>query len=417
MTRTITLSQAPALLAHRAKGGRIFIPGGPIEPLALARAFAESASTHEDVTFCGMMIPGINSTDWAALGSGFKAEVFLPSVDLAATISTGKTRVLPLHYSSAYRYLQTAPFKAAVFHVCTPDQEGQCNLSLSADSSPALLMRDVFKLGIINRALPKIMGTPNVALTSFDAVVEINEPPIQISTTPPNRDIAAIATQVADLVTHGATLQAGIGKLPSAVMAALGNHRQLKIHSGLIGDWALDLDEAGALSKQAGAMMAGVILGSHRLQDALRDDPRLTLAPIWITHGHNQLASIDAFTSINAALEIDLFGQINCEYAASRTIGGIGGALDFLRGARASRGGKPIIMIQSVGKGDTSRIVPRLTTPTVSITRADAPIVVTEYGAVDLEPLDDQARAYAIISLAAPGHRDSLKRAWREMTL
>jgi acyl-CoA hydrolase len=417
MTRTITLSQAPDLLAHHAKGGRLFIPGGPIEPLALARAFGESESTHQDVTFCGMMIPGINVTDWAALGSGFKAEVFLPSLDLAATIGTGETRVLPLHYSAAYRYLQTAPFKAAVCHVCAPNQEGLCNLSLSADSSAALLARDVFKLGIINHALPRISGSPSVHLTDFDAVLEIDEPPIKISPIQPSGDISAIATTIANLVTDGATLQAGIGKLPSAVMAALRGHKNLKIHSGLLGDWALELDDAGALSQQVAALTAGVILGSHRLQDALRDDPRVALVPICLTHGQSQLAKIDAFTSINAALEIDLFGQINCEYAGSRAISGIGGALDFLRGARASRGGKPIIMLQALGKGDTSRIVPRLTTPTVSITRADAPIVVTEYGAVDLEPLDVQGRAHAIISLAAPHHREGLERAWRETKL
>jgi acyl-CoA hydrolase len=414
MAKTIPLSQAPAWLASKAKGGRVFIPGGPIEPLALGHAFAQEPEHAADLTFCGMMIPGINTTDWAALNPKAGAEIFLPSPDLAPTIATGQTRVLPLHYSAAYRYLAGAPFKAAVFHVCAPDKDGLCNLSLSADSSPAFFDRAVFKLGIINHALPTLLGAPQVSMSLFDAIVEIDQSPIDIAPTQPSGDVSAIANHVAQLVKDGAVLQAGIGKLPGAVMAALSRHRNLKIHSGLIGEWMLDLDAAGALSHDKQALTAGVILGSRRLHDALRQDPRLILAPISHTHSHSHIANIDRFTSINAALEIDLYGQINCEYAGSHTIAGVGGALDFLRGARASTGGKPIIMIQSVGKGGISRIVPRLTSPTISIGRSDPPILVTEFGSVDLEPLDVNGRAQAIIQLAAPDYRDALEQAWRE---
>jgi acyl-CoA hydrolase len=415
MTLTIAIANAPALLASKAKDSRVFIPGGPIEPLALAKAFAENPEYAASLTFVGMMIPGINNTDWAALHPKAKAEVFLPSQDLATTIQRGQTKVLPLHYSAAYRFLCTAPFKAAVFHVCPPDQNGRCNLSLSADSSAAFLDRDVFKLGILNHALPKIQGAPSIQMTKFDAVVEISEAPIAMAVAPPNADASAIGAHVAALVENGATLQTGIGKLPASVMAALAAHRDLKLHSGLIGDWALHLLKAGAFSDNDRALTAGVILGSPALHDALQNDPRVALVPIDQTHSASKLANIDRFTSINAALEIDLFGQVNCEYAGGRTIAGIGGALDFLRGARASQGGKPIIMIASEGKGGISRIVRRLTTPTISISRADPPILVTEYGSVDLEPLDTLGRARAIISLAAPNHRDALTEAWLDL--
>jgi acyl-CoA hydrolase len=112
---------------------------------------------------------------------------------------------------------------------------------------------------------------------------------------------------------------------------------------------------------------------------------------------------------------VDMYGQINCEFAGSRTLAGVGGAVDFLRGARLSPGGKPIVMVQSLGKQGETRIVPRLATPSVSIARSDAPILVTEYGAVDLEPLDTEARAQAIISLAAPQHRADLMAAWSQL--
>lgn len=415
MISSISISAAPALIAARAQGGRVFVPGGPVEPISLAQAFDESPRHGEGLTFCGMMIPGINLRNWAVLHPTAQAEVFLPSPDLAETIASGKTKVLPLHYSAAYRYLQTMPFKVAIFHVCPPDAQGLCNLSLSADSSPAFLDRDIFKFGIINHALPHIAGAPSVPFMIFDAWAETDQAPLPIAPPSPSTESSAIAGHIAGLVEHGATLQTGIGRLPGAVMNALTGHKNLKLHSGLIGDWALDLLAASAFAQKAGALTAGVILGSKTLHDALKDDTRVSLVPIDQTHGFHKLADIEKFTSINAALEIDLLGQINCEYVGGRTISGVGGALDFLRGARASRGGKPIIMIQSQGKGGVSRIVPRLNTPTISIARSDAPILVTEYGAIDLEPLAIDARARAIISLSAPSHRDDLERSWREM--
>jgi acyl-CoA hydrolase len=409
----LSLTDAPALIAQYGAGGRVFLPGGPIEPVALARAFSDQPEHARKLTFCGMMIPGINTFDWAALDRDAQAELFLPSAHVAATIKTGQTRILPLHYSSAYKYLSEMEFKVAVFHVCAPDSLGLCNLSLSNDSCAPFMDRDVFKLAIINHGLPFIAGAPYVPLALFDAVVETNEPPIEIIGAPSSPDSEAIANHIAGLVDDGSVLQAGIGKLPAAVMAALRGHKNLKVHSGLLGDWAMELMKSGAIEEAPEALVAGVILGSPSLHAALRHEPRLALKPIGYTHDHQNMANLNRFTSINAALEIDLMGQINCEYAGHKAIGGIGGALDFLRGARASTGGKPIIMIASEGKDGTSRIVERLTTPSVSIGRSDPPILVTEYGAIDLERLDTAARAQAIMSLAAPKHRDSLSAAWR----
>jgi acyl-CoA hydrolase len=413
----LQVSDALALLANKARGGRVFVPGGPVEPVALYEAFARAPDFAAELTFCGMMIPGINVRDWSALHRDARAEVFLPAPHLQASIASGQTRVLPIHYSAAWRYLCDARFKAAIFHVCLPDVDGRCNLSLSADSSPALWDGDMFKLGVINPALPHIKGAPSMAVSSFDVVVEMEAAPTAIPSPPSSASVTAIAGHVARLVENGATLQAGIGKLPSSVMAALAGHKDLRLHSGLIGDWALDLLASGAFSDAENALKAGVILGSPDLHKALANEARLQLLPISQTHDGATLARIDRFTSINAALEIDLQGQINCEFAGDKTIAGVGGALDFLRGARASHGGKPTIMIQAEGKGGVSRIVPRLTGPSVSIARSDAPILVTEYGSVDLEPLDARARAHAIIALAAPAHRDQLAHALKDLNL
>ncbi|MFM1977037.1 MAG: hypothetical protein RL145_1883 [Pseudomonadota bacterium] len=409
-----SLAEAAILLAERARGGRIFIPAGPVEPLSLAEAFQASPELADELCFCGLFIPGLNRLDWAALSPKARAEVFLPSPDFAATIATGQTRVIPSHYSAAWRFFKTAPFKAAVFHLSAPDVDGFCSLSLSADASPAFFDRDVFKLGLINPSLPVVMGAPKLHLSALDAWVEADAAPAELSTPAPSGDVDALVQHVTGLIEDGATLQAGIGKLPGAIMAGLTQRRGLSIHSGLIGDWVLPLMDAGALADQGDCLKAGVILGSHALQARMAQEARLRLIPIAETHGAAHLGAIERFTSLNAALEVDLFGQINCEFAGSRTLAGVGGAVDFLRGARLSPGGKPIVMVQSLGKQGETRIVPRLSTPSVSIARSDAPILVTEQGAIDLEPLDTEARAQAIISLAAPQHQADLSAAWTQ---
>lgn len=412
--RLSSLFEAAALLAERARGGRVFIPTGPVEPLSLAEVFRQNAGMADKLSFCGLFIPGLNRLDWAGLSPHARAEIFLPSPDFKDTIATGQTRVIPCHYSAAWRYLRSAPFEVAVFHVAAPDADGYCSLSLSADASPAFFDRDVFKLGLINPSLPAVKGAPNLHLDKFDAWVEADAKPAELSTPAPIGDVEALVSHVTGLIEDGATLQAGIGKLPGAIMSALTSHRRLCVHSGLIGDWVLPLVEAGALADQHGSLKAGVILGSHALQARMAQEARLALIPIAETHGAAHLGAIERFVSLNAALEIDLYGQINCEFAGSRTLAGVGGAVDFLRGARLSPGGKPIVMIQNLGKQGESRIVPRLATPSVSIARSDAPILVTEEGAIDLEPLDTEARAHAIISLAAPQHRADLKAAWSQ---
>ncbi|MEY3235155.1 MAG: hypothetical protein RL230_2426 [Pseudomonadota bacterium] len=331
-----SLTEAGALLAERARGGRVFIPAGPVEPLSFAEVFRASPGLADDLSFCGLFVPGLNRFDWATLSTKASAEVFLPSPDFAATIANGQTRVIPCHYSAAWRFLRTEPFKAAVFHVAPPDAEGFCSLSLSADASPAFFDRAVFKLGLINPSLPVVAGAPKLHLSALDAWVEADCPPAELSTPAPSGDVDALAHHVTSLIEDGATLQAGIGKLPGAIMAGLTGRRGLSIHSGLIGDWILPLMEAGALADRADSLKAGIILGSHALQAHMAQETRLKLIPIAETHGAAHLAAIEGFVSLNAALELDLFGQINCEFAGSRTLAGVGGAVDFLRGARLS---------------------------------------------------------------------------------
>ncbi|WCP15961.1 Butyryl-CoA:acetate CoA-transferase (plasmid) [Sphingobium sp. AntQ-1] len=222
----------------------------------------------------------------------------------------------------------------------------------------------------------------------------------------------AIAARMAGLVEDGATLQIGLGSIPAALMRALTNHRDLGIHSGLIGDEVADLAEAGIITNarktiDRGVSVAGLLAGGERLMRWANANKALRLRPASYTHSHATLAAIDRLAAINSAIEVDLSGQVNAEVADGRYVGAVGGASTFLRGAAASRGGLPIVVLPATA-GARSRIVARLSGP-VSTARADAGIFVTEYGVADLRGLGLRARQQKMLDIAAPAHRAAIE--------
>jgi acyl-CoA hydrolase len=222
----------------------------------------------------------------------------------------------------------------------------------------------------------------------------------------------AIAQHVAALVEDGSTLQIGLGGIPAAVLRALDRHRNLGIHSGLIGDELVELAERGVVNNAAktidpGLTVTGLLAGGARLMRWADRNPTLALRPTRYTHDHAVLTSIDRLVALNSAIEVDLTGQVNAEIADGRYLGAVGGAGSFLRGAQASKGGLPIIALPATA-GAKSRIVTRLSGP-VSTARADAGLFVTEHGIADLRGLSLRARRERMLGIADPGHRASLE--------
>jgi acyl-CoA hydrolase len=413
--KTLTPADAVTALARHASGGRVFLSAGPAEPVALHDAWRAAPETAAGLSFAGLFIPGVNRLDYAGLHADARMELFMLSPDWRAGLVSGRTRLRPLHYSAAFAALVSEGAAAGVFTVSAPDAQGQCSFGLAADAPPAMLTRTGFKLAVVNHAMPAIPSAPRVALSAFDAVVETDTPLPELAAAPATATATAIAARVAALVEDGDTIQTGIGKLPLAAVEALAARRDLHIHSGLVAPAHLALADAGALADAPAAIRAGIAVGDAAFYRRLATEQRLSLVSVSETHGADALARINRLVAINAALEVDLFGQVNAEFAGAEQISGVGGLVDFVRGARASRGGRPIVMLQAEGKGGASRILPRLNANAVTISRADAPILVTEFGAVDLAPLDIDARAAALIALAPPAARDDLSRAWSDL--
>lgn len=410
--KVLSADAAVREIRARAAGGRVFLTTGPAEPLCLHEAWRHAPETADGLTFCGLFIPGVNRLDYSALHPGARMAVFMLSPDWRDGFTADRVKLRPRHYSDSFATLVREGADVGVFQVSPPNAQGRCSFGPAADSGPAMLQRVGWRLGVFNRATPVLPGAPSVNADAFDAVLETDCPLADLAAGPPPGAVAEqIATHAAAFVEDGATVQTGIGKLPLAATLALRGRRNLRIHSGLIAQPHLDLVSAGAVTLQDGAITTGIAVGDAPFYAALRDIP-IDFVGVDATHSHARIAAQPRFTALNAALEIDLLGQINAESAGGRQISGTGGLVDFVRGARASDGGRAIVLLQAEGRGE-SRIVPMLTGP-VTIGRADAPILVTEFGAVDLAPLDLDARAEALITVAAPDHRAWLTEAWRD---
>lgn len=411
--KTITPAAAVDELARHARGGRIVLSAGPAEPIILHDAWRETPETAADILFAGLFVPGVNRFDYASLHARAGMDLVMLSPDWRKGFAKGRTRLRPMHYSAAFATLIDEGAQAGVFTVSAPDADGMCSYGLAADLPPPMFARTGFKVAVVNHAMPSTHAAPRVALSAFDAVVETDTPLPELAAAPSNPTADIIAAHAAALVRDGDTIQTGVGKLPLAAVAALAGKRDLSVHSGLVVPGHLALGDA--MSDAPGSICAGVATGDAAFYACIAADPRLKLVSVAETHGAVALSRIDNLVSINAALEVDLFGQVNAAFAGAQQISGSGGLVDFTRGARASRGGRAIVMIQAEGKGGASRVVPRLANGAVTIAQAEAPIIVTEFGAVDLAPLSVDARAAGLIALAPPAQRDALSHAWREL--
>ena len=416
----LRLSPDAALNALRERlpqGGRIYAPGCSGEALLFVEAMRADPALAAMLTFLGIWIPGVNRTDYAGLHEDARSELIFLSPDFRASFERSAARFRPLAYTQAYQWLQETPVDAAFIQVSPPDRDGMCSLGVSADFTPALTDRaGVIRIAHVNPQMPAPERAPRLPVDSFDMIVDADHPLLDYAPGPLPPVFDAIARNIAALINDGDTLQFGLGNVQLAVLRALGGKRNLRLHSGMISTPVLDAVDAGVIAGHEGAITTGVALGSAPLYAFAAKDPRVVFAPVGYTHAMETLARIDNFAAVNSVIEVDLFGQANAEYIGGKQVSGAGGLVDFLRGAAAAPGGKPVIALaSSAKKGTISRIVPKLDAASVSIARADVGIVVTEYGSADLRGMTIEERAEALIAIAHPDHRAALQHAWSTM--
>ncbi len=399
------------------RGGRVYVQAGASEPTALLQAIA--ASGDADQSFVAAFFPGVNTFELASLGAKASATVFYPTRAQAPAMAAGRVACMPLHHSEIGPYLLgVGRPDALLVQVAPPDSDGRCSLGVGADFVPLLEGQVPVIVAEVNARMPRVPGTPWIAWSRLTAVMHTDRPLPEYPDPEPDEVARAIAAHAAGLVEDGACLQAGIGALPGALARELAGRRDLSIHSGIVGDGLAGLIAQGAVTgryKPAGqpAALAAYIAGTQATY-ALAAAGRLASLPPTFTHDVGVIGGIERFVSINAALEVDLFGQVNAEGIDGRAVSGGGGFVDFARGARRSRGGVSMVLLPATGKSGTrSRIVAALGAGVpVTCARADVDVVVTEYGVARLRHLDEEGRARRLIEVAAPGLRRELGEAW-----
>ncbi len=333
-----------------------------------------------------------------------------------ALARVGALDILPCHYSELPRILGTGPLRASVLLLSLPPAgpDGTFGLGLAADYLATLVDTARVVIAEVNDQVPDVGCDRRLRPEEIDALVPLSRPPAEYPEAPPREEDAVIAGHVAGLVPDGATIQLGIGSMPSAVARRLHGHRDLGVHSGMITDAVAALIESGAVtgarkSVDQGLVVTGFLMGTRTLIARAAADPSVQVRNTAYTHDPAVLAAQHQLVAINSATEVDLTGQANTETAAGRYVGAVGGAADFARGAARSRGGVPVLALPSTA-GPASRIVAGLTGP-ATLSRADTGVVVTEYGIADLRGLTLPQRRERMIAIAHPDHRAELEAA------
>lgn len=358
-----------------------------------------------DLAFTGIFVPGLNKLGHL-LDTGARVTTFFMLPEFA-----GSDRVdfRPLSYRDIRAWLGANPPQAALVMVAPPGPDGRCSFGPVTDFIADLWEHIPVLVGHVNPHLPRTSGTPGIPLERFAAIVEAPQP---LRESDPGSDAVSVplAAHAAAFVPDGATVQAGLGRAPEAVLRGLTGKSGLAIHSGLIGDSTLHLLKSGALRRE-NPITAGVAIGTHALYDAI-SGPSFTFRAPSFTHDIGTLARIERLVTINSAIEVDLVGQAHSEMTPSGFMSGPGGASDFAAGARGKDGLRIVVLPSTAARGTISRIVPAgQAVGPVSLGRFDIDVVVTEHGAADLRGLAHAERRAALVAIADPVHRERLRHA------
>ena len=381
------------------------------ESTLLHDALAADPARASGVTFSAIQFPGIDGIDYLALHPQAHERSIFMTPALRQGLASGRAQLLGLDYLGVQRLLrEQAPFDLVVAHLSPPDAQGFCSPGLASDFLPLVWPRARRRVAHINPAMPRTAGSFRVHVSELDAAVHAEQPLLTFIERGGGDIEARIGAHVARPVRDGSTLQFAI---PLALAGAQTSHRRLRFHAGMASSALRTLALAGTLDEDA-RVTTGVVLGNAALHDFAARLPQLWMTDISHTHSPAAIAQIPRFVAINAAVEVDLFGQVNAERVQGALQAGAGGLMAFALGAMASPGGRLVICLPaSTTKGRVSRIVPVLTEQAMcTLPRGLADTVVTEHGVAELRGLTLDQRAHSLINIAAPAHRAALAAAW-----
>lgn len=399
-------------------GQRVYFQGAAMTPKILIDALCERYNEVEDIEIIQMHTEGEAKYSQEPYQKAFKINSCFVAGNVRRAVNASKGDYIPIFLSEIHKLFKQniLPLDVAFIQVSPPDKHGYCSLGVSIDVTIAAMETAKTVIAQINPKVPRSHGDGIIHISRIDAATKADEPIFGHDTVAPNDIEAEIGKNIAELVENGATLQMGIGAIPNAVLNNLTNHKNLGIHTEMFSDGLLPLVEKGIVTGENKKIKPGKIvtcfaMGSQKLYDFIDDNPFVHFKEASYTNDTALIRLNPKVTAINSAIEIDITGQVCADTIGQFQFSGVGGQMDFIRGAALSDGGKAIIAMPSVTKKGVSKIVPFLNTGAgVTTTRAHVHYIATEYGVVDLFGKNMRQRAQALTSIAHPDHRETLEK-------
>ncbi len=400
-------------------GQRVFVGTGCGEPLLLVRALARRAAELPDTEIVHLLTFGEAPYAHREMTQYFRVNSFFIAENVRHIIQEGLGDYTPIHLSDIPRLFESGqlPLDVALIQITPPDADGLCSLGVSVDIVKKAAENASLVIAQVNPHMPRTLGNSFIHAYDVDILVDGEEPLLEVQ--PPEIDEVTrqIAENVASLIEDGSTLEVGIGRIPQALLGFLKDKKDLGLHTEMITDGVVDLIECGAVTGarktlDRGKVVASFCLGTKKLYDYVHNNPVFSFQPTEYVNNPSIITQQHKMVAINTALEIDLTGQVCADSLGSKFFSGVGGQVDFNRGAAKAPGGKAIIALPSTAEGGkVSRIVTRLSPGAgVVTTRAGVQYVVTEHGVAYLHGKSVQERALALISVAHPNFREQLLR-------
>jgi 4-hydroxybutyrate CoA-transferase len=407
-------------------GDRVFLTGNCSIPKVLLEALVDYAPQIDDVEICHALTMG--STDYVAEGmeDHVRVNTMFIGANVRQAVQEGRADFTPVFLSEFTLLFKRGflPLDVALVHLSPPDEHGFCSFGVESGLTKTPAESAHVIIAEVNQEMPRTLGDTFIHVSKIDHIVPVDYPLMEMpmSDGGPSELAQKIASNVADLIPDGATMQLGFGAIPDAVLGFLYEKQDLGIHTELFSDGVIDLVEAGVITNarktlHQGKITAGFVIGTRRLYDFVHDNPIVELHRTEYVNDPFVIAQNERQVAINSAIEVDLTGQVCADSIGPKLYSGVGGQLDFIYGASRSKDGVPIIALPATAKnGQISRIVPLLKHGAgVVTTRNHVRYVVTEHGVADLYGKTIRQRSMALINIAAPEFREGLKSVAKEL--
>ncbi len=400
----------------------IYIHTAAAAPSLLTEALCQRADELRGINIYQMHTEGPASYADEKYADSFTINAMFIGKNIRRAVHEGRANFIPSFLSEVPIMIRSGviPVDVALIQVSPPDKKGYCSLGVSVDATRAAVEKASLVIAQVNPRMPRTHGDGFIHINKINAYVEHESELPEHAPGQLTEVELKIGQHIAGIIEDGATLQMGIGSIPDAVLSCLGNHKNLGIHTEMFSDGVIPLIENGVVNNSMktnhhGALVSGFLIGSRKLYDFVDDNPMVRMLDIQYVNDTKVIRKLPKMTCINSAIEVDITGQVSADSIGTKMYSGVGGQMDFIRGASLSPGGKPIIALPSTTRNGESKIAAMLKPGAgVVTTRAHVHYIATEYGIANLYGKSLKQRARALINIAHPNHRETLERAARE---